>query len=283
MQKKIIYNTGETEAQLRATYNPDGSQMRNIQMRLLDMLLYFDDVCKKIGITYYLDGGTCLGAVRHGGFVPWDDDLDVVIDRKDYPRLCNYFKQYPHPQIVLHNHNTDSNYYWGWAKLRDLGSTSTYHGAHSDVANQESILKYKGVAMDIFTYSDHVIPIINYGIHWIHKHITLMHLIKNHKIAAKCMYFLCMKILKPLANYTGLLFCKKDYYGHDYCGNNVIHRFLKDRIFPLKPIMFEGHEFMIPKDHDYFLSTLYGKWKNLPPLSARGHHGLEYTMIDKTN
>ena len=56
MQEKIIYNTGETEAQLRATYNPEGSQMRNIQMRLFDMLLNFDYVSRKLDITNYLDG-----------------------------------------------------------------------------------------------------------------------------------------------------------------------------------------------------------------------------------
>lgn len=283
MEYNNIYNTGETEEELRSKYNPDGSLMRNIQMRLLDMLLYFDSVCKEIGITYYIDGGTCLGAVRHKGFVPWDDDLDVVIDQKDYPKLCEYMISHPHPQYILHNHHSDPNYYLGWPKLRDKNSTSTYDNHFLDGANQESILKYKGVAMDIFLYSDHVIPMINYALHWIHKHITLMHLIKNHKIAAQCMYFLCMKILKPLANFTGLLFSRKKYYGHDYCGNNVIHRFLKDRIFPLKPIIFEGHEFMIPKDHDYFLSTLYGKWETLPPPSARGHHGLEYTIMDETN
>ena len=234
---KKTYNTGETEEVLKKTYNPEGSLMRDIQMRLLDMLLYFDSVCKELGITYYIDGGTCLGAVRHGGFVPWDDDLDVVIDRKDYARLCNYMTSHPHPQFVLHNHQSDKNYYWGWAKLRDLKSTSKYYGTSKDESNQESIIKYNGIFMDIFVYSDHVIPVINYGLHWIHKHITLMHLIKSHKLAARCMYFLLFKIGKPIANCIGLLFSRKKYYGHDYIGNNVVHRFLKDRIFPLKPMM----------------------------------------------
>jgi len=275
-----VYNSGETEEELKAIYNPEGSNMRNIQMRLLEMLLYFDSICKELNIQYYIDGGTCLGAVRHGGFVPWDDDLDVVIDRKDYTRLCNYMTNHPHPQFVLHNHQTDKNYYWGWAKLRDKNSESTYNGPFKDVSIQESILKYKGIAMDIFVYSDHVVPIINYGLHWVHKHVTMTHLIKNHPITSRCMYFLFFSIFKPMANFLGLLFSKKEFYGHDYLGNNVIHRFLKDRIFPLKSILFEGHEFMIPHDHDYFLRTLYTNWENLPPKTARGHHGLTYTMTD---
>lgn len=274
------YNTGETDAELKVTYNQEGSLMRTLQYRMLEMLLYFDRVCKHLGIVYYIDAGTCLGAVRHGGFIPWDDDLDVVIDRKDYPKLCDYMIKHPHPQFVLHNHETDSNYYWGWAKIRDLKSKSTYHGPYKDVANQESILKYTGVAMDIFVYSDHVIPVINYVLHGLHKHITLKHLIKKHPTIARGMYFLFFKVLKPIANVIGLFFSRKRYCGHDYIGNNVVHRFLKDKIFPLKPIMFEGYEFMIPHDHEYFLSTYYNRWHDLPPKATRGHHGLEYTLID---
>ena len=280
MATNKIYNTGETEDELKAVYNPEGSNIRIIQMRLLEMLLYFDSVCNKLNISYYLDGGTCLGAVRHGGFIPWDDDLDIVIDRKDYSRLSNYMLSHPHPQFVLHNHQTDKNYYWGWAKLRDKKSNSTYNGTSKEVINQESILKYKGIAMDIFVYSDHVVPIINFGLHWVHRHVTMAHLIKNYPNASRCMYFLFFIIFKPMANILGLLFSNKKYYGHDYLGNNVVHRFLKDRIFPLKPIMFEGHEFMIPHDHDYFLRTLYSNWEDLPPNSARGHHGLSFTIND---
>lgn len=274
------YNTGETEAELKANYNPEGSLMRTLQYRMLDMLLYFDSVCKQLGIVYYIDAGTCLGAVRHGGFIPWDDDLDVVIDRKDYSKLCDYMIKHPHPQYVLHNHDTDPNYYWGWAKIRDLKSKSTYHGPFQDVANQESILKYTGVAMDIFVYSDHVIPVVNYVLHGLHKHVTLKHLIKNHPTMAKGMYFIFFKVLKPIANVIGLMFSRKRFCGHDYLGNNVVHRFLKKKIFPLKPIMFEGHEFMIPHDHDYFLSTYYNHWEHLPPKSVRGHHELKYSLIE---
>ena len=273
-----IYNTGETENELRANYNAEGSLMRNIQMRLIDMLLYFDHVCKELDIKYYLDCGSCLGAIRHGGFVPWDDDLDVVIDCKDYKRLCKYMKSHPHPQYILHNHQTDNNYYWGWAKLRDLNSETSYQGQSIDTQNQESILEKTGISMDIFIYSDHVIPWINFILHGIHKHITMYHLIAKHKYAARFMYFLFFNILKPIANAIGLVFSKKNYYRHDYCGHNIAHCFKKDKLFPLKPVIFEGHEFMIPHDYDYFLSKLYDNWQTLPPLKERNHHELTYIL-----
>ncbi|MCD8203323.1 MAG: LicD family protein, partial [Prevotella sp.] len=118
----MIYNTGETSEQLKAEYNPEGSILRKAQLRMLDMLIYFDEVCKKIGVDYRIDSGNVLGAVRHGGFIPWDDDMDVVVDLKDYKRLCNYMLEHPHSQYVLQCKKTDPEFYNFWNVLRDTKS-----------------------------------------------------------------------------------------------------------------------------------------------------------------
>ena len=68
-------------------YNPEGSALRNHQLKLLDLLSEFDKLCEENGIVWWLDGGTLLGAIRHGGFIPWDDDLDVCILWNDVPRI----------------------------------------------------------------------------------------------------------------------------------------------------------------------------------------------------
>ena len=59
------------------------SALREHQLRLLDLLVEFDSVCTRLGITWWIDSGTLLGAVRHGGFIPWDDDLDVCVLASD--------------------------------------------------------------------------------------------------------------------------------------------------------------------------------------------------------
>ena len=61
--------------------------MRELQLKQLDMLVYFRDFCEKNNLTFYLIGGALIGALRNGGFVPWDDDVDVMLPREDYEKL----------------------------------------------------------------------------------------------------------------------------------------------------------------------------------------------------
>ena len=78
----------ETQESLRAKYNPEGSELRRLQMRMLDILIVVDEICRRHDIPYWIEGGTLLGAVRHGGFIPWDDDC---IDEKG---LCEAFEMF---------------------------------------------------------------------------------------------------------------------------------------------------------------------------------------------
>ena len=66
--------------------NAEGTQLRKHQLKMLEMLKYVDKLCRKHDIPYYLSGGTLLGAVRHQGFIPWDDDLDIILMKKEVCR-----------------------------------------------------------------------------------------------------------------------------------------------------------------------------------------------------
>src|SRR4028118_1460533 len=74
-------------------YNPEGSVLRRAQMRMVEILDGFDGICKKHNIDYWLVWGTLLGARRHGGFIPWDDDLDVAVLQSDYKKLLTILEK----------------------------------------------------------------------------------------------------------------------------------------------------------------------------------------------
>ncbi len=270
---KHVYQTGETNEYLRAKYNPEGSQMRIIQCRMLEMLNYVVDACDALGIDYYLVYGTLLGAVRHGGFIPWDDDLDIAVDSRDIRRLQKYLMTHlDSSRYVLQNRITDKGYYYGWIKIRDKLSSSAYYGPYYDVKNQYKVMQYTGVFIDIFPYSDHVIPWINKILHGFHKRVTMSYFVGRSEFIANFLYGLMFYVLKPIANILGLFFSNRKTIAHDYCSCNTVHQLEKDKIYPLSTIEFEGREYKAPKDVDYYLTTTYGNWMSLPPEEARHHH-----------
>ena len=97
-------------------FNPEGSVLRLHQMKMLRILEFVDRVCRKHGIRYWLSSGTLLGAARHGGFIPWDDDLDIEMLYRDYKRLMEVLPFELPSNLVLQTMHTDSNYVAPYAK-----------------------------------------------------------------------------------------------------------------------------------------------------------------------
>ena len=101
---------------LKARFNPEGSPLRRQQMVMLEMVKEVDRICRKYDIPYFLYGGTLLGAIRHNGFIPWDDDLDVGLLRKDYQRLMKILPDELPEHMVLQTNDTDPNYFYFFGK-----------------------------------------------------------------------------------------------------------------------------------------------------------------------
>lgn len=269
----IVFNTGETQSELRAKYNPEGSILRKAQMRMLDMLIYFDKVCKEQNIPYRIDGGNVLGAVRHGGFIPWDDDVDVVIMRKDLHRLCNYLLRNPHPQYKLQTFETDHGYVGAWVVLRDTKSEyiqdSTVHNAR----------KYRGLQIDIFPYENRVLK----PFHKFSAKITKKNgkwFVGRHMKVARMVYVLQHRILHPIFRAIGWFFGNPDVWGYPYGARVPITHTSKSQ-FPYKDISFEGHVFPGPADTDLFCKEFYGdSYMNLPDVSSRNKHQATYRIED---
>lgn len=97
-------------------------KLRALQLCELDILRVFTDVCDRLGLRYYLVGGTLLGAVRHGGFIPWDDDIDVAMPREDYDRFARIAQAELGPDYFYQSPDTDPHYFLTYAKIRKKGT-----------------------------------------------------------------------------------------------------------------------------------------------------------------
>ena len=268
----MTFNTGETTESLRQEYNPEGSVLREVQNRMLEMLLYLDETCKKLGIQYRLDGGSVLGAVRHGGFIPWDDDMDVSIMRKDWEKLIKYMKENPHPQFVLQDHSTDSGFYRSWAKIRDKKSRYMRYGTVEMYENM------RGAQLDLFPFEEGRLDTF-YTVCKFFEWLNIHYFIGKCKPMADFTRFLSLNVSRPVFNVITKVVGKKGYQGHSY-GAPWSLKFPNEICWPAKPIEFEGHMVMGPADPVGLCKLIYGKnWGNLPPKEKREVHADEIELL----
>ena len=260
-----IYNTGESHSDLRNKYNPDESILRKAQLRMLDMLLYIDKICKEQNIKYSLDSGNVLGAVRHKGFIPWDDDVDIILERKEYKRLCDYLLKNPHPQYKLQTPHTDKWYINHWNVLRD---TKSVYIQDSYIHN---LRKYRGLQIDIF-------PIENRTNYWGLRFINALHA-RNEKYLlgkinwfSKLLFNINYYFIIPLVRVICIPFSKKNKYSYGYGLPWIDKRWNVEDLFPYKNIVFEGYNFCGPSNPDKYLKEQYGNYMDLPSSEYRNHH-----------
>ncbi len=251
---------------LRQKFNPDGSLLRRQQLRMLELLVEVDRICRKHGIRYWLSSGTLIGAARHKGFIPWDDDLDIEMLLPDYKRLMKVLPQELPDTMALQSVDTDPNYFFFYAKVRDRRS-------HLEESNRyDRVWKERGIYIDIFPFYKQPL--------WAHilSEKTQGHVYKimnrmgegdkeMWKVRAITRFnrFLVHPVLK--------LLCKLSRARETYGLGIPYHdpRHLED-IFPLTEMEFEGHMFPVPKDTHKVLTLKYGDYMQLPNVDQINLH-----------
>jgi lipopolysaccharide cholinephosphotransferase len=259
--------------ELRARFNPEGSMLRRQQMRMLEILLEVDKICKKHDIKYWLSSGTLIGAMRHDGFIPWDDDLDIEMMRSDYLRLMEVLPSELPEWLALQNDETDPYYFFYYAKVRDRRSRMLEHN------NYDRMWQEQGIYIDIFPMEQHPI--------WLHKltEKSVGHMYKIWRTStddAKA-----IKSVRRIFDFNNKVFFPflrtllSPFHLFTFSPLKVItsgmgipfhnRRYAKE-IFPLTTHIFEGHQLPVPHDADAHLRHLYGDYMKLPDLNKLAIH-----------
>lgn len=259
--------------------NGEGTILRKAQLRVLDILIEVDKICRKYNIDYWLMGGTLLGAVRHGGFIPWDDDIDISVKHNDLKKLSKILQQELPEQYVVQNYKTDKNYYLDSVlKIRDTKSIASIEyyksfqeqGLFLDIVSMEKIPSQK---LKRFVFRFNKYPYLR------RKEISLKGKSNNIK---GFLFAPISKLLIKLAHW----FSQKSSttkIGYNYLfwlGHFFDMEFEKETIFPLKTMKFEGREFFVPNDTDKFLRITYGDFMKIPPPKNRLVHASEIKVYD---
>lgn len=260
-------------------------ECKNIQVYLLEFL---DIVCREYGLKYYLAYGTLLGAVRHKGFIPWDDDIDVFLMREDYEKLISLFqtKLLDDKRVFLLDGRV-RGYYYPFAKLVDK----------STVAKMEDNLTSHGIWIDIFPMD--VVPEEEKKCERFLKTCTLLRAtilsmttdFHSQKLGKK---YIPKKVLSVIASLIGKEKIYNAYinYIRKYEGKEekyvaclsspyikkekVEKRLLEEQ----QSFEFEGRTFTGPKNWDLYLKRLYGNYMELPPEKKRRIHSITAWKLD---
>lgn len=258
------------------------TDIKEIQSIALGVLVYIDKICKENNIEYSLAGGTALGAVRHGGFIPWDDDIDIVMTRPNYEKFLSVMDNTSSDKYkCLHYGKDFPNYFYRFAKVCDL-STTLEEGKY--IHNREL-----GISVDVFP-SDGVDEKNIKKVFKKAKYYGAMLMVSASKKYTKSPHGFLRSVVKFFGylyakiwgwkhwhNKYEKLVSKYQFEDHNktlvYCGMYGLNEvFDKDIYSNLSTISFEGIIFPVVNDTDKYLKALYKNYMQLPPKEKQVSH-----------
>jgi lipopolysaccharide cholinephosphotransferase len=241
------------------------TRLRQSQLVMLRMLKIFDYLCSKHQIKYFLTGGSLLGAIRHKGFIPWDDDLDVGMTRTNYEKFIqNAVPELP-ADIFFQNRETDPcypAYHLVEAKLRDKYS--------SYVRTDEDKIKYNikwhnGIQLDLFVYDRAFLP-YNLSILALNRLIKILGRRNSDKKRAGVLKFISKFSPFPLVYASSFIYNRERMKLGTYKKGKEITDLIRTQ--------FEDMEVSIPRGWHSYLKRQYGNYMQLLPIEQqRGHYG----------
>ncbi|MBE6567131.1 MAG: LicD family protein [Ruminococcaceae bacterium] len=249
----------------------DLQRLKEVEFNILKA---FISICNKHSLSYFLIGGTALGAVRHKGFIPWDDDIDVGMPREDYEKFLAIAQSELPDELFLQTPETDPEYLQCFAKIRN--SKTTF---------RETVVKHRsinhGMFIDIFPLDG----CVNYTRH--RRKTKLLQIRISADLALKRSFVRRALILLSKIRYPSLTKAKRKltalWKAHPYASSEYIANFggawgkkeVVPRTFFGKGTegTFEGLTVRLPEKADEYLTAVYGDYMTPPPPEKRiAHH-----------
>ena len=263
--------------------NEANYDIKTLQQRLVYILEGIDKVCEEHGLTYFLWAGSMLGAVRHKGFIPWDDDMDIAMPRKDYEILLAHSTEWmPEPFEVIGPHNRP-DYPYPFAKVVDASTT---------VIERPDFKHPEGIYVDIFPLDG-----MTGNMKERKQHMRKYKFYRNmlffrgrdpfkhgkgprswfplllHQIFS--MEGLQKKLQKIMARYD---YDSSEYViDYDSCDRGIVKKYVVEGV---EDFEFEGRKFKGLKNYDAYLSHNYGDYMTLPPKEKQIQHNFYYIDLD---
>ncbi len=249
----------------------DKENLRKLQLKKMEALHEIERVCKKHGLRYFLDFGTLLGAIRHEGYIPWDDDIDLGMPVSDYMKFLEIAPKELSSDYFMQTAETDPPYDLPFIKIRTNGTTDLYIPWK----------KYKihhGLSLDIF----HIFPLANNKfLRFIQNKAAMIYKLSfsGRVLNGRRGLYTFQKIIllapKFWRKVTWPLFAcfseeKATHWSH------IIEEprgyISSEGLFPLTTLKFEDKHYPVPRDYHTFMTSVYGDYMTPPPERERVEH-----------
>ena len=258
--------------------------LEEIKSTTIGVLNFIDEVCRQNELKYFLCGGTLLGAVRHNGFIPWDDDIDIMMPRKDYERLFEVWPE--NSYYMVRNHKNTSNFPYAYGKAFDsrtikqepIRKKCQLIGVDVDIFPIDNLPNEKAESQRLFNDVDRYTSIMS-------KHIYPLRLgIKSWKLNLKVLYgrfleLLCVESVDSVVRRISECAQRYAEAESDYCGITSISHYEMKEVNPKTnysktvSVVFENRKYPVPIGYADYLKRLYGEnYMQLPPVDKRQTH-----------
>ena len=263
--------------------------MNELQKKELAIFKAFAKVCEKHHLQYFLVGGSALGAIRHKGFIPWDDDIDVGMPREDYDKFMELQSEFEGTPYFIQNYKSDPCYIYNYGKLRDSSTTFIENFYKNHRINH-------GVWVDIFPidgFSTKVIQKDKFAKRlfwhiWINVYFAYLPALRRKvrgrtwfkdillDIVAGLFYIFDIAHFrnKIVDKYVKKVPLKDSVLAGNFFGFNMKKEAMDSNLFKeFIKVPFEDTEAYVLKDYDTYLRNLYGDYMTPPPENKQiGHH-----------